>query len=724
MNKLKKYSSIALIGVILGLLLSIGNYAESLTTIYPINGGTGVSAYRKGDLLYSNLTISNSSPNGTLSTLASGSTGQVLTIVAGIPAWQTLTTTSAFRGLAVNTTGGTFVKVTSISFDPGGFNLSNTASNGFLFIDYANGPASRSIAQTITGQWAFNATPISLTTLGNVGIAKTPITRLDVNGTASASNFVSQGAVQFANNGATVSYSRFGTVATVHSNFISAANDLLISGDLDVFATSSLMGFASISTALFTNPLTNNVGIGALASTSRLTIKTVLPVSPGTDFFNIASATGYTVFKVKGNGNVGIGTESPAATLDIRARPNQPTAQNILSIRNNVGTAILTFNANPSLNVNTVAGLTANSTFSLTGVTSANGTSITIDNSGDTVVTSGLANRRVLIGSGNSNNLIAPTTGGGNYAAFEIGLPFRQIGTSNGTTRSLYIRPNQGTGNTLQAYDYRDIEVASHQFRLHGKNVAGGIPTTLQSVHFDPIIYSSSAANTLTNVYGLHISGAPVASSSVTITNSAAIRIGNGDVTLAGGAVTNNFGLLVANPTGGTSNIAASISGRFFTNALVGGSAGDFDVCISPTTGELTNSGSASCLVSSLRFKNDIKPLKDGLSKILQLKPISFTYKTDTAKTPHIGLIAEDMLKVEPRLVFYEKDGITPRGIAYEELTALLTQSIQELNIKVEDQEKRIHDLEQGTPLERRVHYEYLGLLGLLGILPALKRKQ
>jgi hypothetical protein len=47
-----------------------------------INGGTGISSYLVGDLLYANTTT-------TLAKLPVGTTGQVLTVAAGVPAWIT-----------------------------------------------------------------------------------------------------------------------------------------------------------------------------------------------------------------------------------------------------------------------------------------------------------------------------------------------------------------------------------------------------------------------------------------------------------------------------------------------------------------------------------------------------------------------------------------------------------------------------------------------------------
>ena len=51
--------------------------------------------------------------------------------------------------------GGDVAHVTSLSFADSHFNITNTASEGYVRLDWTNGPASRSIAQTIAGLWTF-----------------------------------------------------------------------------------------------------------------------------------------------------------------------------------------------------------------------------------------------------------------------------------------------------------------------------------------------------------------------------------------------------------------------------------------------------------------------------------------------------------------------------------------------------------------------------------------
>ncbi|MCX6731442.1 MAG: tail fiber domain-containing protein, partial [Candidatus Parcubacteria bacterium] len=103
-------------------------------------------------------------------------------------------------------------------------------------------------------------------------------------------------------------------------------------------------------------------------------------------------------------------------------------------------------------------------------------------------------------------------------------------------------------------------------------------------------------------------------------------------------------------------------------------------VCINATTKELTENAGTSCSVSSIRFKKDIQSLDEGLDFVNQLKPVSYTMKADN--TEGVGFIAEDIEKLDKKLVSYTSDGL-PNSVRYEQLTAVLTKAIQELDQKV-----------------------------------------
>ena len=73
-----------------------------------------------------------------------------------------------------------------------------------------------------------------------------------------------------------------------------------------------------------------------------------------------------------------------------------------------------------------------------------------------------------------------------------------------------------------------------------------------------------------------------------------------------------------------------------------------------PISGLPATGAGAGCTGSSQRFKHDIAPLdsSSSLATVLNLNPVSFVYNNDIGvKGPQVGLIAEQVQQVEPRLV-------------------------------------------------------------------------
>lgn len=88
-------------------------------------------------------------------------------------------------------------------------------------------------------------------------------------------------------------------------------------------------------------------------------------------------------------------------------------------------------------------------------------------------------------------------------------------------------------------------------------------------------------------------------------------------------------------------------------------------------TGTVTSYGTITA--SSSRFKENIRPLSDGPEKLMALQGVRFTWK-GTGKED-IGLLAEDVVKLFPEIVDFELDGITPKGLDYGKLSAVLIEA-------------------------------------------------
>ncbi len=91
---------------------------------------------------------------------------------------------------------------------------------------------------------------------------------------------------------------------------------------------------------------------------------------------------------------------------------------------------------------------------------------------------------------------------------------------------------------------------------------------------------------------------------------------------------------------------------------------------------------------SDRRLKKDERALNYGLQEVLKLEPVSFKWKNENTDTrTHLGLMAQDVLKVVPEAVIIGEDEEKTLGLSYSDLVPVLIKSIQELNLKLEQLE-------------------------------------
>jgi len=81
--------------------------------------------------------------------------------------------------------------------------------------------------------------------------------------------------------------------------------------------------------------------------------------------------------------------------------------------------------------------------------------------------------------------------------------------------------------------------------------------------------------------------------------------------------------------------------------------------------------GQLGTVLSSARFKKDIDPMGKTSEAIYSLRPVTFHYKNDETNTPQWGLIAEDVVKVDPALILKDEEG-KPQTVRYEQINAML----------------------------------------------------
>ena len=96
---------------------------------------------------------------------------------------------------------------------------------------------------------------------------------------------------------------------------------------------------------------------------------------------------------------------------------------------------------------------------------------------------------------------------------------------------------------------------------------------------------------------------------------------------------------------------------------------------------------------SDRRLKYVGKENTSGLEKIKQLKVFNYTFKKDATKTPHVGVIAQDLQKVFPNAVKKGTDGFLT--IRMEDMFYAVVNAIKELDAKVSVLQKENQELRQ-----------------------------
>jgi uncharacterized coiled-coil protein SlyX len=105
-------------------------------------------------------------------------------------------------------------------------------------------------------------------------------------------------------------------------------------------------------------------------------------------------------------------------------------------------------------------------------------------------------------------------------------------------------------------------------------------------------------------------------------------------------------------------------------------------------------------MVSSRRFKNDIKPMDKASEAILALKPVTFHYKSDAKNTPCFGLIAEEVAGVNPDLVVRNKNGEI-WTVRYDQVNAMLLNEFLKEHKKVQEQQTTIGQLKSNAAKQK-----------------------
>ncbi len=362
-------------------------------------------------------------------------------------------------------------------------------------------------------------------------------------------------------------------------------------------------------------------------------------------------------------GNVGIGTTTPAATLEVNGNAQVDGNFSFSGSISLTGVGPLIWANDASLNFS--AGLGA--------------LPATTTGTNDTVVGDGA--------------LQYNTTGPNNTAIGNAALRYNTTGGSNTATGVAAL-----LSNTTACCNVANGNSALYSNTTGTGNVAVGTSAMLDSVtgSWNTVEGNASMYNTTSGSYNTAIGNGALFNNS---TGSNNIAIGS----FGGNNITGNNNIDIGN--GGTSTDSGAIRiGTPFvggcttcqTSAFIAGIYGT-KTGLAGVPVVVDSTGNLGTISSSRRYKEGIQDMADASSGLLRLRPVTFRYKKpfeDGSKPVQYGLIAEEVAEVYPDLVARSADGQV-ETVKYQLLDSMLLNELQKQNATITAQKEQIRALEE-----------------------------
>ena len=377
---------------------------------------------------------------------------------------------------------------------------------------------------------------------------------------------------------------------------------------------------------------------------------------------NASNLTSSVIYQA--SGNVGVGTTTPVAKLDVNGNINTAATYGIgASIVVNIGSPA---DENLFLGVgagaNNLAGSGVWNTFSGFNAGAAN--------------TTGIRNTFLGMNAGFNNTTADRNTFVGMVA-----------GQANTTGRlNTFLGEGAGFANTTGSENTFVGRTSASANTTGGQNLFAGVGSGSSNV---------SSSNNVFLGYEAGYNSTGAANTFVGNRTGIDNTTGSNDVYIA------NAGP-VSGTEGNTIRIGTQGTGVGQQNATY--IAGIYGTIVTGTQVFVDNNGHLGQQTSSRRFKEQVLDMGDSTSKLFQLRPVTFFYKPQYDDGSHLlqyGLIAEEVAKVYPDMVAYDKDG-QPYTVKYQYLAPMLLNELQKQHTVVaaqqdviKTQQQQIKDMQQ-----------------------------
>ncbi|MGB7555053.1 MAG: tail fiber domain-containing protein [Candidatus Korobacteraceae bacterium] len=304
--------------------------------------------------------------------------------------------------------------------------------------------------------------------------------------------------------------------------------------------------------------------------------------------------------------------------------------------------------------------------------------------------TTGAQNTFIGTGAGSSNIAGSSNTITGFEAGFTAtgdGNTFNGSEAGYGNTAG---NPNTGSSNTMSGSQAGAANTTGSRNAFYG-SFAGGNNT---SGMWNVFLGQGAGSSTTTGSYNTYV-GTGAGDANQVGSNNVFVGLEAGDFN--GGGSNNiyiaSFGATESNTIRiGTLGTQTDTYVQGIYNAPMPPTTPSKTVCVD-SNGKLwgghTDDPHCDIITSSRRFKDQIRDMGDGSSRLFQLRPVTFFYKPqydDGSHTLQYGLIAEEVAKVYPDLVAYDRDG-APYTVKYQYLAPMLLNELQKQHTVVATQQ-------------------------------------
>jgi hypothetical protein len=287
--------------------------------------------------------------------------------------------------------------------------------------------------------------------------------------------------------------------------------------------------------------------------------------------------------------------------------------------------------------------------------------------------------------------LLSNTTGSSNTANGAQTLLNNTTGNFNTASgfESLYSNTT-GDLNTANGYGALLDNTTGHDNTANGvaalrNNINGNFNTARGSLAlYNNTTGASNTAHGETALFANTTGASNTAIGNAALPNN---TTGSGNIVLGAAA---GLDVITASNVIAIGNSGADVSNTCYIGNIFGAQvpAGNAAVFISP-------GGRLGTIVSSRRFKEEIKPMERASEGLYALNPVTFRYKKeiDPQGIPQFGLVAEEVEEVNPDLVVLDNEGKV-NTVRYEQINAMLLNEFLKEHRKVEGQSHKIQEQE------------------------------